>query len=171
VTAVENYLTPERFGEVLYDLPFEKGDDGPRDFTVTVAGQERRNGERPFTYVVRADTTQEAWAIVLAWHFLDQGDLDSYIVASQSRPGTPSPDGEIEWNDLRVVQSHAFDRDIQLMWAKDLAERYAAAARPLRENEGDAEQPAPGRGGLRAALGEEALRLIHALVELDGEAP
>ncbi|MEU6351119.1 hypothetical protein ABZ896_17565 [Streptomyces sp. NPDC047072] len=100
-------LTPERFDAPLYELPPEERPEGLRDFTVTVAGPERYDGEKPYTYVVRDHTTEGAWIQALTWHMRTNETLDAHVVASESHAGLPPSDAGYFWNDLRPEEQLA----------------------------------------------------------------
>ncbi|CAM5479672.1 MULTISPECIES: hypothetical protein [Streptomyces] len=96
--------TPQRFGsEPLYRGFRDDWSEQPRPFTVTIAGVERHDGEKPTTYVVNGHDTESAWAKALAWHLTDTGMLDCYVVAGESFEGTPGADWGKEWTDLRTA--------------------------------------------------------------------
>ncbi|MEU0218724.1 hypothetical protein ABZ281_28120 [Streptomyces sp. NPDC006265] len=73
-----------------------------RDFTVTIAGAERHDGEAPYTYVVRAASQSVAWSMALSTHIHREDTVDCYIVPSQSFEGVPAEDCGYHWNDLRL---------------------------------------------------------------------
>ncbi|QKW06968.1 hypothetical protein HUT18_11730 [Streptomyces sp. NA04227] len=84
----------------LYDLPYDYKQTA-RDFTVSVAGPGRLDGEGPFTYLVEEYTTEKAWAKVLAWFMVEQETVDVYVVAARSFEGKPEPGCGYFWTDLR----------------------------------------------------------------------
>lgn len=106
-------LTPERFQAPLYALAEEAPSEHPADYTVTVAGPERHDGEAPFTYVVSEYTRETAWAQALAWHLLHEDCLDAYVVAAESHIGPPPADCDYQWTDLRLDAMRA--RLLQLL--------------------------------------------------------
>ncbi|NGO67869.1 DUF6884 domain-containing protein [Streptomyces boncukensis] len=84
----------------LYELPYDYKQTA-RDFTVTVAGPERHDGEKPYTYLVKEYSTALAWAKVLAWFMVEQETPDAHVVASESFEGVPEPGCGYFWTDLR----------------------------------------------------------------------
>ncbi|MFF4506677.1 hypothetical protein [Streptomyces sp. NPDC001401] len=159
-------LTPERFDAPLYDLPQEERSEEPRDFTVTVAGPERYDGEKPYTYVVRDHTTEGAWIQALTWHMRENETLDVHVGASESHAGLPPADAGYHWNDLRPeAQLAALNKTIEQ--ARDLITRYEAAVARFRAEDG--EDIAPEQYGsydeTRADHGEEATGLVSSLAK------
>jgi hypothetical protein len=94
----------------LYDVPLAWHPE-PIPYTVTIAGPERHDGERPYVCVVEAHTTEQAWAKALGWFILDQSTTDAFVIADQSSQGLPMPGGGYAWNDLRpaTARRHALD--------------------------------------------------------------
>jgi hypothetical protein len=131
-----------------------------RDFTVTVAGPERHDGEKPYTYVVRDHSTDQAWAQALAWHIRTNETTDAHVVPSLSHDGPPPCNAGYYWNDLRgVVDDHTIAER-----AKDLAAQFSAATARLRRADGDVKPEDYARyDEIRADFGERALELIQAL--------
>ncbi|MFE0765398.1 DUF6884 domain-containing protein [Streptomyces smyrnaeus] len=84
----------------LYHVPDDYS-QRERPFTVTVAGTERHDGEKPYTYVVSECSTEKAWAKVLAWFMVDQETVDAHVVAGESFEGEPEPGCGYFWTDLR----------------------------------------------------------------------
>ncbi|MEN8650199.1 hypothetical protein ABCR94_06030 [Streptomyces sp. 21So2-11] len=99
--AIGSITTPERFGEPLYEGLDDEVASDPRDFTVTIAGGERHDGEKPYTYVVRERMTRRAWAKALAWHMVEREDIDAFVVTAESHEGLPPHGCGYSWNDLR----------------------------------------------------------------------
>jgi hypothetical protein len=67
------------------------------DYTVTISGKEREDGEEPYTYVVSACSLDEAVERALMGHGHAFGlELESVV------PGVPAGDCGYEWNDLRA---------------------------------------------------------------------
>ncbi|MET9119892.1 hypothetical protein [Streptomyces sp. NPDC004528] len=87
----------------LYRTNSHLGDE--RDFTVTIAGGIRHDGERPYTYVVSARSQTGAWAHALSHYMQEQDDIDCYVVESESFEGLPDEDCGYFWNDLRSKSS------------------------------------------------------------------
>jgi hypothetical protein len=169
IAVSDTVLTPERFAEELYNLPYEDSAD-LRDFTVTVAGPERWNGEAPYTYVVRGPYKTLAWSEALAWHLLNEEVLDAYVVASLSHDGPPPPDAGYVWNDLRPQQEEFVTRSQLLGQARHLSEEFTAAAARYRGGDGEVNPRDYARfDELRATYGEEALELVHALAALGSD--
>ncbi|MGA5506903.1 hypothetical protein [Streptomyces umbrinus] len=129
-------LTPERFESPLCELPQEEWSEEPRDNTVTVAGPERYDGEQPYTYVVRDNTTEQAWIQALTWHMWENQTLDAYVVAAESHAGLPSADAGYHWNDLRPEAQHAELIKV-VEQARDLIGRYGAAIARFHIEDGD----------------------------------
>ena len=86
-------------------------------FTVTVAGPERHDGEKPYTYVLHAADLDQARALALA-HHIDEDELDvdphsgaprdpdAFVVEGQwdtftGLPAWPANLPGCAWNDLR----------------------------------------------------------------------
>ncbi|WP_405537573.1 hypothetical protein OG787_32540 [Streptomyces sp. NBC_00075] len=157
-------LTPERFDAPLYELPQEEWSEEPRDFTVTVAGPERFDGEEPYTYVVRDHTVEAAWIQALTWHMRENETLDAHVIASESHVGLPPADAGYHWNDLRPEgQSAAMNRTIAQ--ARDLIARYEAAIAGFRAEDGEDIDPEQygSYDETRADFGEEAIDLVSSL--------
>lgn len=75
-------------------------------YTVTVAGPERHDGEKPYTYVLSAPDMSTAQRRALSYHRAQQGDEDLLIVQDprDTFPGIPSWPQDTEglaWTDLR----------------------------------------------------------------------
>lgn len=68
-------------------------------YTVTLAGHERYDGEKPWTYVVNAKDSINAVAIAAAYMGKHTGWIDLVVVAIV--PGIPAADCGYSWNDLR----------------------------------------------------------------------
>ncbi|MFC4463986.1 hypothetical protein ACFPH6_05310 [Streptomyces xiangluensis] len=159
-------LTPERFDAPLYELPQEQWSEKPRDFTVTVVGPERYDGEQPYTYVVRDHTTEGAWIQALTWHMRENETLDAYVVASESHAGLPPADAGYHWNDLRSEAQHAaLNKSIEQ--ARDLITRYEAAIARFRTENGEDIDPQQygAYDETRADYGEEAIDLVSSLAQ------
>ena len=69
-------------------------------FTVTVAGSERHDGEKPYTYVLNCDNSQVAGDVVIAHHKSKNEDDD--VILESVVPGEPPADCGYFWNDLRT---------------------------------------------------------------------
>lgn len=67
-----------------------------------VAGPERHDGEKPYTFVVNECSTEKAWAAVLAWFMVDMETVDAHVVAGDSCEGVPEPECGYFWIDLRA---------------------------------------------------------------------
>jgi hypothetical protein len=153
-----DFLTPERFHAPLYDVPDDETPFELRDFTVTVAGPERWNGERPFTYVVRAYSTALAWAQALTWHLRTNEALDAYVVAAMSHDGPPPSYAGYRWNDLRGIA----DLPSVVERARELADRFDLAMTRFRPPDGDFDPKKYARyNQIRTTFGEAALELIQ----------
>jgi hypothetical protein len=153
-----DFLTPERFHAPLYDVPDDETHFELRDFTVTVAGPERWDGERPFTYVVRAHSTAQAWAQALAWHVQTNETLDAYVVAAMSHGGPPPSSAGYRWNDLRGIA----DFPAVVERAREMAEQFDLAVTRFRPPDGDFDPKKYARySQVRAAFGEAAPELIQ----------
>lgn len=129
-------LTPEPFESPLYELPQEEWSEEPRDYTVTVAGPERYDGEQPFTYVVRDHTTEQAWIQAVTWHMRENQTLDAHVIAAESHAGLPPTDAGYHWNDLRPEVQHAELIKV-VEQARDLIGPYEAAIARFRIEDGD----------------------------------
>lgn len=70
-------------------------------FTVDVAGSERHDGERGYTYVVLAPSAEVAQKAVLAYFAAQEDDDD--VIHERTVPGVPTTANEPPnvWNDLR----------------------------------------------------------------------
>lgn len=66
------------------------------DYTVTISGEEREDGEAPYTYVVTAEST----AMAIHYALLAHGPAFGLRLESVES-GTPSADCGYTWNDLR----------------------------------------------------------------------
>ncbi|WP_433856696.1 DUF6884 domain-containing protein [Streptomyces kronopolitis] len=84
----------------LYDVPDDYS-QRVRTFAVTVAGPQRHDGEKPYTYVVSEHSTEKAWAKVLAWFMVEQETVDAHVVAGESFEGEPEAGCGYFWTDLR----------------------------------------------------------------------
>jgi hypothetical protein len=67
-----------------------------KDYTVTISGEEREDGEKPYTYVVSACSPAEAAEQALIGHGPAFGLTLEGIV-----PGVPPDECGYHWNDLR----------------------------------------------------------------------
>lgn len=72
----------------------------PQQWTVTVSGSERHDGEKPWTYCVSASSMDEAKSRVLAHHQQVQEDDDLIVVEDECFPGAPAADVWYRWNYL-----------------------------------------------------------------------
>ena len=70
-------------------------------YTVTISGEEREDGEEPYTYVVSASSSHEAAQTALMFHGPAFGLALEGIV-----PGVPPEDCGYYWNDLRTQIAH-----------------------------------------------------------------
>jgi hypothetical protein len=131
-----------------------------RDFTVTVAGPERHNGEKPYAYVVRDFSTEQAWSQALAWHIRTNETTDAHVVPSLSHDGAPPRNAGYIWNDLRaVVDIHEVTG-----LARELTAQFTAATAQFRGADGEVRSRDYVRyDETRADFGEGALELIQAL--------
>jgi hypothetical protein len=68
-------------------------------YTVTVAGSERHDGEKPYTYVLEDICPIDAVLRVMAYHRLENEDDD--VVPVSVFMGEPGPKCGYFWNDLR----------------------------------------------------------------------
>ena len=71
------------------------------DYTVTISGEEREDGEKPYTYVVSASSPDKAARKALIFHGPAFGLALEGIV-----PGVPPEDCGYYWNDLRTQMAH-----------------------------------------------------------------
>lgn len=75
-----------------------------KEWTVTIAGSERHEGHKPYTYVVLADNASKAWKKVrdafVKEQFTDDETPD--VVKVEVKPGNPGPDANFHWNDARA---------------------------------------------------------------------
>jgi hypothetical protein len=110
-----------------YEDPTEK-----RDWTVTIAGSERHDGESPYTYVVSAESQQQAWAKALSTHIRREESVDCFIVPKESHEGVPAEDCGYHWNDLRLQDP--FWKGVQEI--VDLIKAYDEADKPNRGEDG-----------------------------------
>lgn len=69
-------------------------------YTVTLAGHERYDGEKPWTYVVNAEDAVNAVAIAAAYMGKNTGWTDLQVVSVI--PGSPPINCGYSWNDLRA---------------------------------------------------------------------
>lgn len=155
-------ITPERFDKPLYDgFPMDDYAAQQRPFTVTVAGAERHDGEAPYVYVVEGHSQELAWCQALAWHIVNQEDLDSYVVAAQSFEGVPPEDFKGHWNDLRPeAQNRARLEELGKRVAK-LNSEYLDAIAPFMDDEGNVEEDSRREYDMAAdEYGTQALELV-----------
>jgi hypothetical protein len=133
-----------------------------RDFTVTVAGPERHNGEKPYVYVVRDSSTEQAWAQALAWHIRTNETTDAHVLPSLSHDGPPPRSAGYIWNYLRaVVDIHEVAE-----LAHELAAQFSSATAPFRGADGEVRPRDYVRyDEIRADFGEQALELIQAFAD------
>ncbi len=156
-------LTPERFHAPLYTLPDEPWSPEPRDYTVTIAGPDRWDGEPPYTYVLKARSREQAWALALAWHIARNLELDSYVDAAKSHADLPSPSARFHWNDLRPQQERDHAHKTLLEQASQLVGHFNDAAARYVQNSEVRQSDQTRYDELRAHFGEEALTLLESL--------
>ncbi|MEU7863470.1 hypothetical protein [Nonomuraea sp. NPDC049141] len=74
-----------------------------KTYTVTIAGPERFDGEKPHTWVVNAADIYEAAGKALREHCeaQEQSIEDIKIIGAESFEGVPAPDCGYNWNDMR----------------------------------------------------------------------
>lgn len=105
------------FRRQISQIPAELRVPSLREFTVTLSGSEREDGEAPFTYVLYAQTLDDARALAVAFHVTDGTDLDTAVGWSQAAADIQIVDGPYDtfagapswpadlpgrgWNDLR----------------------------------------------------------------------
>lgn len=87
-----------------------------KNFTVTIAGTERFDGEAPYTWVVKASDVKSATNKALANHALSQEQrlCDLEIDPLHTFEGLPPENCGYHWNDLRpaaLVADGADGRD------------------------------------------------------------
>jgi hypothetical protein len=104
-----------------------------RDWTVTIAGSERHDGEAPYTYVVSAESQQQAWSVALSTHIRREESVDCFIVPAESHEGVPAEDCGYGWNDLRSQAG---------FWAAiegftSMMQRFDKARAPFLTEDGD----------------------------------
>lgn len=68
-------------------------------YTVTIAGVERHDGEKPWTYVVNAESEHDAITKVAAIMAADLGTTDLKFM--EIIPGVPPASCSYHWNDAR----------------------------------------------------------------------
>lgn len=73
-------------------------------YTVTIAGHERYDGEKPWTYVIDAENELNAIAIAAAYMGRNTGWVDLVVISVI--PGTPPANCGYHWNDLRKEPSN-----------------------------------------------------------------
>ncbi|WP_063729026.1 hypothetical protein [Streptomyces sp. RTd22] len=103
-----------------------------RDFTVTVAGSERHDGELPYRYVVSAESQAEAWTTGLTTHMRRNTDVDCYVVGSMSFEGVPDANCGYNWIDLR--QQDRFWAVLQEL--RDYVKRFNDERAPYLDEDG-----------------------------------
>lgn len=111
--------------------------DAPHPYTVTIAGPERHDGERPYICIVEAHTTEQAWAQALGWFILDQSTTDAYVIADQSSPGLPMPGSTYVWNDLRPTAARRYALDAIAQRAATIVTDLAQATEDLIDENGE----------------------------------
>ncbi|MEU8870476.1 DUF6884 domain-containing protein [Streptomyces javensis] len=124
----------------LYDVPDDYS-ERKRTFTVTVAGDERHQGEKPYAYVVSERSTEKAWAKVLAWFMVDQETVDAHVVASESFEGEPEAGCGYFWTDLRseLARQEALD-DLADQATEAVDAFHSATASMVRDGDVIADQ-------------------------------
>ena len=133
--------TPERFDKPLYEgFSMDDYADQVSPFTVTVAGAERHDGEAPYVYVVEDHSRELAWGQALAWHIVNQEDIDSYVVASESFDGVPPEDFKGHWNDLRPETKGRAKLEELGQRAAKLNSEYLDAIAPFMDDEGNVKE-------------------------------
>jgi hypothetical protein len=68
-------------------------------YTVTVAGRERYDGEKPYTYVIEDERAIDAVIRVMAHHRVENEDDD--VIPIEVFAGVPGPNCGYVWNELR----------------------------------------------------------------------
>lgn len=126
----------------LYDLPYDYN-QRERPFTVTVAGPERHDGEKPYTYVVAEYSTERAWSKALGWFMVEQETVDAHVVAGLSFEGTPERGCGYFWTDLRpeFARQAALD-DLADQAAEAVAEFHASTEGMVRDGDVTTDQQA-----------------------------
>lgn len=148
-------IEAEMTGRRLYDVPYDY-QQTPRVFTVSVAGPGRHDGELPERFVVEAYKTEQAWAKVLSWYFVEHETVDAYVVAGDSYEGTPARGERPYSHDLRgeYARQEALD---------DLADQAAELVQQFHdESAGLADQSTE----LETALADAALTAWPLVLEV-----
>lgn len=70
-----------------------------QDYTVTISGTEREDGEKPYTYVVTADCCDRAVEYALHAHCSCGPEFGLRLESVE--PGVPPADCGYHWNDRR----------------------------------------------------------------------
>ncbi|MDX3069595.1 hypothetical protein PV518_47040 [Streptomyces sp. ND04-05B] len=162
--------TPQRYGgEPLYGSFPDDYSHSDRTFTVTIAGPERHDGEKPTKYVLEARSTQTAWARALAWHMEAEETVDCFVLADESHKGAPAGDVGFHWNDLRPEHARQQTLDSLAEKAGDLVRDYEAAVDGHVDAEG---KPLTGRTGYVEGIVREyegdAWPMVQELADLEG---
>jgi hypothetical protein len=71
-------------------------------WTATVAGRERHDGEKPFTYCLYAESVDAAIESAMTYHALLYEDND--LIMTEIFSGPPQKGVWYAWNDLRDLQ-------------------------------------------------------------------
>jgi len=81
-----------------------------KTFTVTIAGSERHDGEKPYDYVIEAETAEAAAKAVTVEFAKQQWDANDIVVVGV-KEGAPPPGYRYHWNDMRpVLKLNCFER-------------------------------------------------------------
>jgi hypothetical protein len=132
----------------------------PQQWTVTVAGSERHDGEKPWTYCVSASSMDDAKSRVLAHHQQIQEDDDLLIVEDECFPGAPPADVWYRWNYLPDPGESGPDQVDRELGLRDRVTRWAER-RSLLEHAGSIADVA---GQFRAS-DLEAVAIVTELAE------
>lgn len=156
-----NIVTPEGIEGALYEgLPTDDYAE-ERPFTVTVTGSERHDGEAPYVYVVTDHSMSLAWGQALAWHILNEEDIDSYVLADESFEGAPPEDFKGHWNDLRPEAKRKSKLQELGQRAVKLNSEYLEAIAPLMDDEGSVKEESYSEYDQKAdEYGTQALELV-----------
>ncbi|SFI81184.1 hypothetical protein SAMN05216275_10554 [Streptosporangium canum] len=76
-----------------------------KTYTVTISGREREDGEKPYTWVVDAESPQAAESKALEIHAYSQDEAFEDLEVEEIFQGPPGANCGYFWNDMRPPEN------------------------------------------------------------------